>query len=53
MDTDSQYTRMNLTFPREVKDLLDMALTYHPFKNAKVLQWKNLTMTFSWNMWKE
>ena len=43
----------HLTFPREVKDFLDMALMYHPFKNPKALSWKNLIMTFFWNMWKE
>ena len=43
----------HLTFPREVKDFLDMTLTYHPFKNAKALLWKNLIMAFFWNMWKE
>ena len=31
----------HLTFPREVKDLLDIALTYHPFENTKGLLWKN------------
>ena len=31
----------HLTFPREVKDLLDMVLMYHLFKNAecKTLMW--------------
>ena len=33
-------------FPREVKDLLDVTLMYHPFKNAKAPLWKNLIMTF-------
>ena len=43
----------HLTFPREVKDFLDMALTYHPFKTAKALLWKNLIMAFFRNLWKE
>ena len=43
----------HLTFPREVKDFLDMALTYHPFKNAKALLWENLIMAFFWNRWKK
>ena len=43
----------HLIFLREVKDLLDMVLTYHPFKNVKALRWKNLIMTFFWNWWKK
>ena len=53
LDKDSQYLRRASTFPREVKDLLDMALTYCPFKNARVLLYKNLIVTFFWNLWKE
>ena len=43
----------HLTFPKEVKDLLDMALMYHPFKNAKALLWRNIIMASFWNLWKE
>ena len=34
----------HITSPRKVKEFLDMVLTYHPFKNAEALLWKNLIM---------
>ena len=54
-DNDSQYIRIifHISKGREVKYLLDMTLTYDPFKNAKALLWKNLIMAFFWNAWKE